>query len=52
MAKKKIWRPRLYDGKVSIDREGKFFAVVCRTVREANMIEESLVQTLAKARRK
>lgn len=51
MAKKKVWRPRLYDGKASIEREYKFFAVVCRTVREADMVEKSLVQTLAKARK-
>ena len=52
MDKKKVWRPRLYDGKVSIEREGNFFAVVCRSIREANMIEKALVQTLAKARKR
>lgn len=51
MNKQKLWRPRLYEGKVSIEREGKFFAVVCRSIREANMVEKGLIRILAKARR-
>lgn len=51
MNKKKIWRPRIHENRVSIDREGKFFVVVCRSLREADMVEKSLIQTLAKARK-
>ena len=51
MTKQKVWRPRLYEGKVSIEREGKFFGVVCRTNREANIVEKALVQALVKARK-
>ena len=52
MAKQKLWRPRLYEGRVSIDREGTFFAVVCRTNREADIVEKALVRALVKARKK
>lgn len=49
--KKKVWRPRLYEGRVSITREGKLFAVACRTWREAAAVEVALIKTMAKIRR-
>lgn len=49
---KKIWRPRMYKGCVSINREGNFFAIVCRSLREADMVEKAIIMTLIEARKK
>lgn len=47
----KPWRPLCKDGMVSIRREGKFFAVVCRTYHEADIVEKALIRALVKARK-
>jgi len=51
MKKQKVWRPRIHESKASINREGKYFVVVCRSLREADMVEKALIRTLVKARK-
>ena len=52
MAKLKEWRPRMRGGQASIRRVGNFLAIVCRSFREANMVQEALIKTLVELRRK
>lgn len=47
----KLWRPRLRYGMVSIRRQGRLFAIVCRTNKEADAIMKSIIRTLLKERK-
>lgn len=47
----KPWRPRIHDKSPAISREGKFFALNCRTHQEADAIEKSLIRTFVKVRK-
>ncbi len=49
--RQKSWRPMCREGMVSIRRKGRFFAVVCRTHREADIMEKYIIRALVKARR-
>ncbi len=48
----KVWRPRFHDGQVSIRRKGKWFAVVCKSKVEAELVEDAIVRVLSKSRKK
>lgn len=45
-----MWRPRMYEGQVSIRREGKLFAIVCRNKKEADTLEKAVISSLSKSR--
>ena len=44
------WRPRIKEGQVSIRRHGKLFVIVCRNLREADIVQSFLIKALSKAR--
>ena len=45
-----MWRPIFREEMLSIRRRGKFFEVVCRSIREADEVEKALVRALSKFR--
>ena len=45
-----MWRPRIYEGQVSIRRQGNLFVVVCRNKKEANALQEVIIKSLSKSR--
>lgn len=51
MRSQKQWRPRLYHGQVSIRRQGRLFAVVCRTNKEADTVMKAIIRALVKERK-
>lgn len=48
----KVWRPRISKKSPSINREYNFFAIVCRSAKEADAVEEALVRTFVRFRKK
>jgi hypothetical protein len=48
----KEWRPRLKHGQVTIRRQGRLFALVCRTQHEADYLERAVVSAVIRFRKK
>ena len=48
----KDWRPRLRHGQVSIRREGRMYALVCQSNREAEYLERAIISALARFRQR
>jgi hypothetical protein len=46
------WRPRLRHGQVSIRRKGRLYALVCRSNREANYLQEAIISAFAMFRQR
>lgn len=46
----KTWCPKIREGQVSIRKNGKLFAIVCRTHREAEAVFRAIVRTMALVR--
>lgn len=46
-----VWRPRMHKQSVSINQEGRFFAVTCRSLREADIVMKALIRAFVRARK-
>lgn len=46
-----MWRPKIYEGQVSIRRQGNFFVIVCRNKKETAAMEKAVIESLSKSRK-
>lgn len=47
----KEWRPKIKASSVSIQRDGKMFAINCRTNKEARAVEKSVISAMIRERK-
>lgn len=46
-----MWRPRIYEGQVSIRRQGNLFVIVCGDKQESDELEKDVIKSLSHSRR-